>query len=119
VGAFTARIVNGALNMMKKAVGSIPLVIKKAVVFYRRPQQSSTRKRGVTSETSGNPRPFRAGRRSDISIYMMDMTMMFNSVYHLSASSSHNKSYSYTVTFIIMYVEFILQSQHILIIRRP
>jgi putative transposase len=48
---------NGALNIMKKAVGSIPLVIKKPLSFIVDHNQVAPTKRGVTPETSGNPRP--------------------------------------------------------------
>jgi len=48
---------NGALNIMKKAVGSIPLVIKKPLSFIVNHNKVAPTKRGVTPETSGNPRP--------------------------------------------------------------
>jgi len=48
---------NGALNIMKKAVGSIPLVIKKPQSFIVNHNKVAPTKRGVTPETSGNPRP--------------------------------------------------------------
>ena len=48
---------NGALNIMKKATGKIPLVIKKPQSFIVGHNRVAPAKRGVTPETSGNPRP--------------------------------------------------------------
>jgi len=48
---------NGALNIMKKATGKIPITIKKPLSFIIDHNQVAPAKRGVTPETSGNPRP--------------------------------------------------------------
>ena len=48
---------NGALNIMKKAVGSIPLVIKKPLSFIVDHNKVAPVKGEVTLKTSGNPRP--------------------------------------------------------------
>jgi len=48
---------NGALNIMKKAVGSIPLAIKKPLSFIVNHNKVAPTKGEVTPETSGNPRP--------------------------------------------------------------
>jgi len=48
---------NGALNIMKKAVGSIPLVIKKPQSFIVDHNKVAPTKREVTPKTSGNPHP--------------------------------------------------------------
>jgi putative transposase len=48
---------NGALNIMKKAVGSIPLVIKKPLSFIVNHNKVAPVKGEVTLKTSGNPRP--------------------------------------------------------------
>ncbi|MFP3483270.1 MAG: transposase, partial [Caldivirga sp.] len=47
---------NGALNIMKKATGKIPLVIKKPLSFIVEHNRVAPTKREVTPETSGNPR---------------------------------------------------------------
>jgi putative transposase len=46
---------NGALNIMKRAIGKIPLVIKKPLSFIIDHNKVAPVKRGVTPETSGNP----------------------------------------------------------------
>jgi len=48
---------NGALNIMKKATGKIPITIKKPLSFIVNHNRVAPAKRGVTPETSGNPRP--------------------------------------------------------------
>jgi putative transposase len=48
---------NGALNIMKKATGKTPLIIKKPLSFIVDHNRVAPAKRGVTPETSGNPRP--------------------------------------------------------------
>ena len=48
---------NGALNIMKKATGRIPLVIKKPLSFIVEHNRVAPTKGEVTPETSGNPRP--------------------------------------------------------------
>ncbi|WP_238377752.1 transposase [Caldivirga sp. MU80] len=48
---------NGALNIMKKATGKTPLVIKKPLSFIVDHNKVAPVKRGVTPETSGNPHP--------------------------------------------------------------
>jgi len=48
---------NGALNIMKKAVGSIPLAIKKPLSFIVNHNKVAPAKGEVTPKTSGNPRP--------------------------------------------------------------
>ena len=48
---------NGALNIMKKATGKVPLIIKKPLSFIVDHNRVAPAKRGVTPETSGNPRP--------------------------------------------------------------
>jgi putative transposase len=48
---------NGALNIMKKATGKIPLVIKKPLSFIVDHNKVAPVKGEVTPETSGNPRP--------------------------------------------------------------
>jgi putative transposase len=48
---------NGALNIMKRAIGKIPLVIKKPLSFIVDHNKVAPVKRGVTPETSGNPHP--------------------------------------------------------------
>jgi len=45
------------LNIMKKATGKIPITIKKPLSFIVDHNQVAPAKRGVTPETSGNPRP--------------------------------------------------------------
>ena len=52
---------NGALNIMKKAVGSIPLAIKKPLSFIVNHNKVAPVKGEVTPETSGNPHPLRRG----------------------------------------------------------
>jgi len=46
---------NGALNIMRRAIGKIPLVIKKPLSFIIDHNKVAPVKRGVTPETSGNP----------------------------------------------------------------
>jgi putative transposase len=48
---------NGALNIMKKAIGWIPSVIKKPLSFIVGHNKVAPIQRGVTLKTSGNPRP--------------------------------------------------------------
>jgi putative transposase len=48
---------NGALNIMKRAIGKIPLVIKKPLSFIVEHNRVAPTKREVTPETSGNPHP--------------------------------------------------------------
>jgi putative transposase len=48
---------NGALNIMKRGVGWIPPVIKKPLSFIVGHNRVAPIQRGVTPETSGNPRP--------------------------------------------------------------
>jgi putative transposase len=48
---------NGALNIMKRAVGWIPLVIKKPLSFIVGHNRVAPVKGEVTLKTSGNPRP--------------------------------------------------------------
>jgi len=48
---------NGALNIMKRAVGWIPLVIKKPLSFIVEHNRVAPTKGEVTLKTSGNPRP--------------------------------------------------------------
>jgi putative transposase len=48
---------NGALNIMRRAIGKIPLVIKKPLSFIIDHNKVAPVKRGVTPETSGNPHP--------------------------------------------------------------
>ncbi|MFP3311507.1 MAG: transposase [Caldivirga sp.] len=48
---------NGALNIMKKATGKIPLVIKKPLSFIVEHNRVAPTKREVTSKTPRNPRP--------------------------------------------------------------
>jgi putative transposase len=48
---------NGALNIMKKATGKIPLVIKKPLSFTVDHNKVAPTKGEVTPKTSGNPRP--------------------------------------------------------------
>jgi putative transposase len=46
---------NGALNIMRRAIGKIPLTIKKPLSFIVDHNKVAPAKRGVTPETSGNP----------------------------------------------------------------
>ncbi|MFP3281861.1 MAG: transposase [Caldivirga sp.] len=48
---------NGALNIMKKATGRIPLVIKKPLSFIVEHNRVTPVKRGVTPKTPRNPHP--------------------------------------------------------------
>jgi putative transposase len=48
---------NGALNIMKRAIGQIPLVIKKPLSFIVEHNRVAPVKGEVTLKTSGNPRP--------------------------------------------------------------
>jgi putative transposase len=48
---------NGALNIMKRAIGWIPLVIKKPLSFIVEHNRVAPTKGEVTPETSGNPHP--------------------------------------------------------------
>jgi len=48
---------NGALNIMKKATGKIPLVIKKPLSFIVEHNRVAPVKRGVTPKTPTNPHP--------------------------------------------------------------
>jgi len=48
---------NGALNIMKRAIGWIPPVIKKPQSFIVEHNRVAPIQRGVTLKTSGNPRP--------------------------------------------------------------
>jgi putative transposase len=48
---------NGALNIMRRAIGKIPLVIKKPLSFIVEHNRVAPVKRGVTPKTSGNPHP--------------------------------------------------------------
>ena len=48
---------NGALNIMKKAIGKIPPVIKKPLSFIVGHNRVAPVKRGVTPKTPRNPRP--------------------------------------------------------------
>jgi putative transposase len=48
---------NGALNIMKKATGKIPLIIKKPLSFIVDHNKVAPTKREVTPKTSGNPHP--------------------------------------------------------------
>jgi putative transposase len=48
---------NGALNIMKKATGKIPLAIKKPLSFIVEHNRVAPTKGEVTPETSGSPRP--------------------------------------------------------------
>jgi len=48
---------NGALNIMKRAIGWILLVIKKPLSFIVEHNRVAPTKREVTPKTSGNPRP--------------------------------------------------------------
>jgi putative transposase len=52
---------NGALNIMKRAIGWIPPVIKKPLSFIVGHNRVAPIQRGVTPETSGNPRPLGRG----------------------------------------------------------
>jgi len=52
---------NGALNIMKKAVGSIPLVIKKPLSFIVNHNKVAPTKREVTPKTPEHPHPLRRG----------------------------------------------------------
>jgi len=48
---------NGALNIMKRAIGRVPLVIKKPLSFIVEHNRVAPVKGEVTPETSGNPAP--------------------------------------------------------------
>ena len=48
---------NGALNIMRRAIGKIPLVIKKPLSFIIDHNKVAPAKRGVTSKTPRKPRP--------------------------------------------------------------
>ena len=52
---------NGALNIMRRAIGKIPLVIKKPLSFIIDHNQVAPTKRGNTQDPKETP-PFRAGR---------------------------------------------------------
>jgi putative transposase len=52
---------NGALNIMKRAIGRIPLVIKKPLSFIVGHNQVAPVKRGVTPKTPEHPHPLRRG----------------------------------------------------------
>jgi len=48
---------NGALNIMRRAIGKIPPVIKKPLSFIVEHNRVAPVKRGATPKTSGNPHP--------------------------------------------------------------
>ena len=52
---------NGALNIMKRAIGWIPLVIKKPLSFIVEHNRVAPVKRGVTPKTPEHPHPLRRG----------------------------------------------------------
>jgi putative transposase len=57
---------NGALNIMRKATGKIPLIIKKPLSFIVGHNGVAPAKRGVTSKTPRKPRP--SGREGAINL---------------------------------------------------
>jgi putative transposase len=56
---------NGALNIMKRAIGRIPLVIKKPLSFIVEHNRVAPVKRGGNTQDPKEPPPLKAGRRSD------------------------------------------------------
>ncbi|MFP3281679.1 MAG: transposase [Caldivirga sp.] len=52
---------NGALNIMRRAIGKIPPVIKKPLSFIVEHNRVAPVKRGVTPKTPEHPRPLRRG----------------------------------------------------------
>jgi len=63
---------NGALNILKRGVGSIPATLKRPLSFFVDHGGVASVKAALTAETPapgspGNPRPSRAGRGSDVS----------------------------------------------------